>query len=193
MPTRDQVQRLIADEQTVLSVIGAYAVSAAQRAFIDQRSPTGKAWPARYPNQGEDFLNVAGSLVDMETGARIKGRRYDRLPAGRDTGDLIGRLTYEVRPGELAVGSDVPYARKFQEGGESSQELTASMIRNLEAFLRRKPANGVERKRLGPVLASYRRGVRRWVTTSPPRPFAELGEQDVDDLAEQLLETAERY
>lgn len=190
MPTREQILRLMADEEVVLSIIGAYSLASAQRAFVDQRSPTGQPWPARYPNQAEDFLNVAGALSDLTTGARIKGRRYDRLPAGRDTGDLIGRLTYEVRPGELAVGSNVPYAKKFQEGGTSSQPIP---ITNLRAFLRRSPRGGVERKRLGPVLAAYRRGQRVWTTTSPPRPFVDLGEQDIPDLTEQLLQAAEAY
>lgn len=207
MPTRDQVLRLIRDDRAVRSIVGLYTVAAAQRAFVDQRSPDGTPWPARYPNQAEDHLNVAGALEDLRTGADIKKRRYDQRPAGRDTGDLLGRLSFDVSGDSLTIGSDVPYAKKFQVGGESTQTLDSQTIANLVKFLAKKRRSEkrrareagrsvrktVEEVRLGPVLGRYRSGVREWKTTSPPRPFVQLGEQDSDDLAAQLLEAAERY
>lgn len=207
MATREQVLRLVRDENALLSLIGAYTVAAAQRAFVEQRSPQGDPWPKRYPNQGEPFLNVAGAIEDLKTAARIKSRRYEDGPVGRDTGDLLGRITYGVGSGEVAIGSNVPYAKKFQDGGESEQVLDNQTIRNLITVLRKKRnaerraasragrsrQNTVEEQRLGPVLGAYRRGDRTWKTESPSRPFVQLGEQDSDDLAEQILIAAEQY
>lgn len=207
MPTRAQVMRLLRDEDAILSLVGAYTVSAAQRAFANQESPDGTPWPERYPNQAGDKLNVAGALQDLATGTRIKGRRYEARPVGRDTGDLIGRLAYGVGGGEVAIGSDVPYAKKFQEGGESSQALDPQLISRITDVLRqarrregrrarqagRSARSTVEEKRLGPVLGAYRGGQRVWRTESPARPFVQLGERDSDDLADQILVAAERY
>lgn len=210
-PTRAQMVRLMREPDRILAIIGAYMVAAARRAFVDQREPdTGRKWPQRYPNQDGDTLNVAGALEDLARAPRIKPRRYDVRPAGRDTGALLNRTTFEVTNGELRVGSDVPYARRFHTGGESRQRIDTAIKRNLMEFLRSKrrkakarakregvlgPRGGVpgtfrsvEERRLGVVFAAG----DYWTTDSPARPFVGLSQRDADDLAEQIQEAASR-
>lgn len=214
--TREQMAALLQDRKRVLRVIGVYAVAAASRAFREQRSPDGTPWPQRYPNQAGDPLNVAGAIEDLGTGARIKKRRYDVRPAGVDSGTLRGRLTFEATDDELRVGSDVPYARRFQEGGKSRQRLDTAVLRNLMEFLRgrrravRRSAGRaarlagyrvrgaripvprtVEERRLGPVFAAAR-NTGYWETESPARPFVGLSQRDAADIAEQIEADARR-
>lgn len=200
-PTREQLRKLLADPERVLSIIGLHVLTSARRSFRDQVGPDGRPWPARYPNQPEGkFLNTAGALQDLAKGERIKPRRYDKRPAGVDTGELRGRLTFSVDGGELKVGSDVPHARRFHDGGESRIILTQALGQRIADVLRkargaekrkaknasREPVRTVEELRLGPVLGAIRRGDRVWITTSPPRPFIGLSQDDASDLAESI-------
>lgn len=208
-PTRDQMAALLRDRPRVLRLIGVYAVAASRRAFREQRSPDGVPWAARYPNQGADPLNIAGAIEDLGTGARIKKRRYDMRPAGVDSGTLRGRVTFEVDGEELRIGSDVPYARRFHEGGIGRQRLDTAVLRNLMEFLRgrrraarrgarrgaRGPRGGVprtlEERRLGPIFAAAR-DTGYWETDSKARPFVGLSQRDATDIAEQIEAEAAR-
>ena len=211
MPTPHQMHMLLKDPDRILHAIGAYAVARARRSFDEQAAPDGTPWPQRYPNQAEQHtLNVAGAIADLENGDRIKPRRYESRPAGRDSGTMMNRITYEVSGGEVRVGSDVPYARRFQEGGESTQPLNSTIEANLIKVLKKSrtkakrrarqrgelgPRGGAppstEQVRLGPVLGMIRRGEREWVTNSPPRPFVGLSQQDSEDIKQQIKELAE--
>jgi phage gpG-like protein len=127
----DEIRRRVAE------VLGVYLAAAARDSFDRQADPeTGERWPERY--QYHPALNVAGAIEDLRTGARIKSRRYDRRPAGRDTGTLIGRITHEVRGDEVLVGSDVPYADQFHEGGVSVQVIDEQVRQNLARVLKTK-------------------------------------------------------
>ncbi len=195
MATRAQIRRLLRDPERVLHLIGVYMVSATRRAFDEQRSPVGAPWLRRYPRQVDYKLNIAGALGDLAEGPRIKGRRYDSRPAGIDTGDMRGRVTYEVRGNELMVGSNVPYARRFHEGGDSHIHLTATMIANLRqvvAKAKKKKRRGqrIPEDRLTAVAKAFDAGETIWVTTSPPRPLVGLGQQDMADLTEQIHDLA---
>lgn len=206
MPTRTQYDQLLADPARVMGVIGEIAVARSKRSFKDQTSPDGEPWPHRYPNQSADFLNIAGAIEDLRSGPRIKKRRYDRRPAGRDTGNLVNSITFTVNGTELMVGSNAPYAAKFHFGGSSTQSLGGAVRANLKTLLgrqrkRRRRAGRtrqghmgaasqsegrtIEELRLGPLF-----GRTSWTTTSPPRPFVGLNDADGIDIALRLATLA---
>lgn len=196
MPTAAQIRALMADPQRVLRIVGGVAVARSARCFIEQQAPDGTPWPARYPNQTGDFLNIAGAIEDLRSGTRIKARRYQNRPAGRDTGDLAGRVNYEVAGNSLHVGSDVPYADRFHYGGQSTQAISAIVRDNLRQMLRRKRRSrrrsgqggrSVEEMRLGPLFRA-----QTWTTDSPARPFVGLSRQDMTDLQQLLADAAGR-
>lgn len=121
------LRRRLENPERLLKRIGAVLVSAAERAFQQQRFGTIE-WPARYPNQTEPKINIAGALADLAESGTIKGRRFDDRPALRDTGRLMNSLSSEaaitVKRGEVYVGTNVPYAGQHQEGGVSRQTVT---------------------------------------------------------------------
>lgn len=200
MATAAQLEALLREPDRVLEIVGHVAMARARRCFSDQRAPDGTPWPPRYPGQDSDPLNVAGALADLASGPRIKPRRYDQRPAGRDTGDLLGRLTFQVAGGELQVGSDVPYAERFHAGGESTQVIDTTIRRNLAQLLRTKRRAAkrrmrdfpgvritptVEQRRLGPVFST-----RYWTTTSPARPFVGLNDTDGAEIGAEITRAA---
>lgn len=210
--TRRELEAIKREPDRVLAAIGVHMVAGARKSFREQQAPDGTPWPERYPNQTDDlYLNVAGALQDLRTGTNIKKRRYDKRPAGVDTGELRRRLVYDVRGQELVVGADVPYARRVHFGGESSIPLDAQLIANLAQLLRSKRRSAkrkarrdgtlgvrggaplhAEELRLGPVIGKYRSGERTWTTTSEPRPFFGLSQRDEQRLAAAIKTEARR-
>lgn len=201
------------DPERLLKRIGVVMLAGSQAAFANQRFGS-VVWPERYPNQGAgEKLNIAGAVKDLENGPRIKSRRYDARPAGRDTGDLMGRLTAQVRGGLLEVGSDLPYATRFQSGGESRITITPQIKRNLSLFLKSKRrAAGREanrRERAGQPSGRGPRGgtpktleerrlgflftVGELVTKSPARPFAGITREMVGDIESVIRQDLERF
>lgn len=197
MPTHHQLSALLhGNPDRVLRLIGLVATARSKRCFEEQRAPDGTPWPQRYPNQGADFLNVAGAISDLASGPRIKSRRYEARPAGRDTGDMMNRLTANVAGGELRVGSNVPYAERFHAGGESRQVIDTAIKRHLSEFLRKQrrgrrrrgeAGKSIEERRLGPLF-----NVREWTTDSQPRPFVGLTQQDAEDIRAEIMGAADR-
>lgn len=157
----------------LLNPIGAIMLATAQRAFREQGLGNVK-WPERYPGQTPK-LNVAGAVADLATGSRIKQRRYEARPAGRDTGEMMNRLTFRVQGNVLQVGSDTPYAAKFHGGGTSSQPVTGAVKSNLAALLRRIRKRNRKAGRGGKSIEEQRLGflfrVTKLDTSSPARPF----------------------
>lgn len=197
------------DPDRLLKRIGVVMLAGSQAAFANQRFGS-VVWPERYPNQGGgEKLNVAGAVKDLANGPNIKSRRYDARPAGRDTGDLMGRLTAQVRGGLLEVGSDLPYAQRFHAGGESRLTITPQIKRNLGIFLRRKrKAAGREADRNGGAGRGPRGGapktleerrlgflfrVGELVTESPARPFAGITREMVGDIESLIKDDLERF
>lgn len=196
----------------ILRQIGVVMLAGSQRAFREQRFGA-VVWPKRYPNQPEsETLNIAGAVEDLKSGPRLKSRRYDSRPAGRDTGDLMGRLTAQVRGGLLEVGSDVPYATRFHAGGESRITITNQIKYNLAALLRSKRRGAKRRARaaggvgLGPrgglsaaarTLEEKRLGflfhVGELVTKSPARPFAGISQEMTGDIEATIRADVERF
>lgn len=201
------------DPDRLLLRIGTVMLAGSQAAFANQRFGA-VVWPERYPNQpAGEKLNLAGAVSDLATGPRIKSRRYDARPAGRDTGDLMGRLTAQVRGGLLEVGSDLPYATRFHAGGESRITITPQIKRNLGILLKAKrreagreanrraragqlsgrgPRGGtpktLEERRLGFLFT-----VGELVTKSPARPFAGITREMVGDIESVIKSDLERF
>lgn len=197
---------LHAGAETALKRIGVHLVAQAKKAFSEQRFGAIQ-WPERYPNQVGGKLNIAGAVDDLKSGPRIKSRRYDARPAGRDTGEMMRRLTFRVAGGALEVGSDVPYAQKFHAGGISRQPLTRDFFRNLAQFLRTKRGGAKRRARhdgtLGPrggtpkMLEEIRLA---WLfnetyleTKSPPRPFLGFTREILSDITAMMADDLRRF
>lgn len=205
-PTQAGAYRAVLTRQPelLLKRIGVLLVAQAKRAFVLQRFGA-ILWPERYPNQTGGKLNVAGAVSDLANGPTIKARRWDARPAGRDTGELMRRLTYRVIGDRLEVGSDVPYAQKFHAGGESVLPITQAVRANLAIWLRRHrkrvrkaarlagtlgPRGGTPRtfedRVLGPLFA---RDVL--ITSSPARPFVGLTDETEREIVAELRRLAE--
>lgn len=138
---RGEVQRLALDRA------GRYLVAKAREAFSRQGRDGKGAW---YPRA---VPNVAGILSDLERGSSIAERRFEARPAGMDTGRLRAACFYEVRGDYVVVGSKVPYAKKFQDGGTTTIPVPKSTAAKLKKLL---PAL---RQRLG-TTPSFRRLAR---------------------------------
>lgn len=136
----------------ILEQIGALLEAGAQDAFVNERLGDFR-WPGRYPNQSEPALNVAGAVSDFAKGAsEPKGRRFDRRPALRDTGALVGSIRSRV-VGEDAVevGSTLPYAGLHQWGGVSTQRIDSGTKKRMAKWLL-KDAGEPFRDKLIPLL-----------------------------------------
>ncbi len=172
----------LTDLTPALEVIGELGVSAAQAAFSDQEFGSVK-WLPRYPNQsGGAFINIAGAVADLSGGGQIKARRFDRRPAGLDSGDMQRTIRSTVL-GKNAVeyGATTSYADDFQKGGTSSMPVSDGTKKKLSAFLAKNPEF---KPRLDFVLE-----IDELVTTNVPRPFIGV----TDTLASDMIEVVEEY
>lgn len=149
-----EFQRKLTDakwiEKRIMAGIGAIILASAQKAFREQR--LGEIpWEPRYPKQAEPFVNIAGVVADFIAGrASPPDRRFDRRPAGIDTGLLLRSLT----PGQaigahgysVVVGSTNPHASAVQYGALSVQPVTKAVKIKLAAWMKRERG---ARKRAG--------------------------------------------
>lgn len=107
-----------------LSAIGVYLRERARSRFLEQEFG-GQQWQER------GVPNIAGIISDIQergrTAANIPARRFDARPALIDTGTLRRSISYRIEDDQLTVtvGSNLPYARKMQEGGESTFQIDA--------------------------------------------------------------------
>lgn len=157
-----------ADDWTpVLRAIGTMLVGRAMQAFTEQKRGA-KRWPARaVPNR-------AGILSDLKAGRTPPDRRYTDRPAGIDTGRLRGSLAYKVTARDtVTFGTNVPYARKVQEGGTSVMQVGGSR-KALAALLRKRPDL---RAKLGFLFHTGELTI-----SVPPRPFATVEPKDRKDI-----------
>ncbi len=170
-------ERLAAPDRA-LKQIGALLVSQAQRAFVEQRLGE-MEWPERYPEDEEPFVNVAGLISDFNRGVSAPpSRRFERRPAGTDTGALAGSISFAVRGGQVAAGSNLPYASHHQWGGLSSQPVTDGAKRLLEAWLDT-PEGAPFREKLTPFLDANELN-----TEVVQRPFLGITDEIEGDIRE---------
>lgn len=125
--------RMLANPRPILSWIGVYMVRKTMKAFRDQKYGTNAWKPRRVPN-------VPAALRDLDKSPNVKARRFQARPALVDTGRLRGSFSWRFLSGvAIEYGSNVPYARLHHAGGISSITITASMLKNLSTWLKKRP------------------------------------------------------
>lgn len=126
----------LTDKGPILDSIGAILEAGAQEAFAEQRFGD-FAWPERYPNQSEPFINIAAALSDFNKGRdEPLPRRFDRRPALLDTSELMGSVRSRVLSSDTVdAGSTVPYAPQHQWGLVSSQPVTPQAKNRIAKWL----------------------------------------------------------
>lgn len=170
-----------------LKRIGFLLKAGAQKAFHDQAFGSWK-WPARYPNQGEPFINTAGALSDFAAGKdKPKPNRLNNRPAVRDTSYLMGSINDEiVDEFTVAVGTTVPYAAQHQHGLVSTQPVTTDTKKRIAAYLLT-PGGEKFRDKLLPMLKP---ALTNWDTEIVQRPFlgvTDVMEGDIQSSVEELI------
>ena len=131
-----KLRSALTDTKPILTRIGAILEAGAQAAFSDQKFGS-VAWPHRYPNQAEPFVNLAGALSDFAAGSsNPKSRRFSRRPAVMDTGRLLRSIRSRVTGRDrVEVGTTVEYAPAHQWGGVTSQPVTDDAKKKIAAWL----------------------------------------------------------
>lgn len=168
-----------------LDTIGVAVSSSAQAAFTDQALGDIK-WAVRYPKMPDPFINVAGAVSDLLRSARVKGRRFERRPAGVDSNTLSRSISHEVVSDDtVEIGSDVEYAPTFQLGGVSNLPVSEGVKENLRDFLRTGKGKPY-RQRLGFLFQ-----LDQLETELVPRPFLGITEQTRRDIIELIEDQIE--
>lgn len=128
--------------EKLLKLFGYAAASEAQKSFDRQGLNHANEWPERYPGMDEPIVNIAGALMDLAKGPRIKPHRFENRPAVIDTGLLRRSLS----PGgavkitgtfSVEVGTTVPYGSAQQFGAEFDIPVTDAQKDNLREWYRR--------------------------------------------------------
>lgn len=159
---------LVKRDSTLLIDIGTIIANNAQDSF-QQQSFDGSPWPVRYPGQAPPKLNIAGLISDFQRGIAPKSIRFTDRPVGIDSGALMRSLTpakaVQVSGRTLMVGSNLPYALKFADGGTSSQIISPAIKRKIKSFIKKNPEYRPKLQRL------TKPSVNQLKTDSPARPF----------------------
>lgn len=134
--TPEDIARLRArlrEPEPFLKSAGVLLKRESDRAFSEQRLGEYE-WPARYPSQGEPFVNFAAVLEAANRGQEPESPRfYSRRPALRGTGELQKSVGFAVAGNEVEVGSSLAHAGLHQHGGETSFPVTdgaRTLLRN---------------------------------------------------------------
>ncbi len=118
--------------------VGITIVSHSQLAF-ELQTMQGVLWPEQYPGlPDDDFINIAGAIVDLNEGGQIRERNLKRGPALLDAGfggGLISTIAHEVVSDDSVVaGAGAEYAEKHQVGGPSLIPITSEAKQGLKDF-----------------------------------------------------------
>ena len=172
-----RIRGALKDTRPILTAIGAILEAGAQQAFDEQRFGSFR-WPGRYPNQSEPFISIAGAVGDFNEGSIApKGRRFDRRPALRDRGILVGSIRSQVTSeATVEVGSTVPYAATHQWGLASTQKFTSAGRKRMARWLLTKKGKPYMKK-LVPLLHH-----ESLDTEVVQRPFLGVTPQMEDDI-----------
>jgi len=170
--------------RALLKQMGAMMESASQEAFTLQRLGDIE-WPHRYPNQGEPFVNVAGLVSDLNRGATIKERRFQRRPALQDTGQLGASIRSRVVSDDrVEVGTPLERGATHQYGLTSQQPITPEAKKGLSKWLLSDQGRPFQKK-LSFLLMPARRTLDTQVVE---RPFLGITDELEDDMVELIEE-----
>lgn len=178
--TVDEAKKRAAELSSFMRDLGRGMVERARRTFDEQRGMDGTYWPEQYPNQGDDFVHLAGLVADILRGSKPT-TRFKRQPAGVDTGELRDSITFALTgPKQLKVLALADHAEDFEFGATSSQPITDEVRSKIAAFLKGNPQlRPAIRQRIGWMLA-VKKGTKRadrdyqfsqLTTKSNPRPI----------------------
>lgn len=157
------------DAGHLMNAWGMYLTEAAQRSFTDQRSPDGKAWPARgLPSYGNLIPGLNAGRFDS---AWLTSSR----PALVQTGRLRNAITYRVpSPKTVEVINPTEYASLMEKGGSRTLQITTTGKANLLATLKLFPA-------LRPKLGWLFRATNVTIDI-PARPWTGISQKMREDL-----------
>lgn len=181
----ERFSRGLESPSKALEVIGILGVSLTQRAFDDQRLGNVQWRPRRVPN-------IFGIIRDFAEGKKKPPtRRWDPLPALRDTGRLYQSIAHRIVSDDtVQIGTNLDYASVHQFGGDSESEtITPTMQQAIAEWLRKEdPQTNVE---LG-WLTNPKFAGSRLKAKIPARPFVgwtdELFDIVVEAVGEQIFE-----
>jgi len=161
-----RVRNLGEDPEPLLQIAGSILEASTIRRFQTKQGPGGIPWP---PSK-----RGAGSIVG-ENGPN----RHSTLV---DTGDLRDSIRYEVRPGEVEVGSDGlknPVKAIANQVGSNRQTVVLPHTRTITS------AFGVPLPG-GPKTVNVRAHGR--ITNLPARPFVGIDDDDRRDVTDAWLD-----
>lgn len=180
-PYAELIGRLENPEK-ILRQMGLLMESTAQEAFKFERLGDIE-WPHRYPNQADPFVNVAGLVSDLNRGAKIKARRFDRRPVLFDTGKLAeSPKSRVVGKDRVEVGSPFERAAVHQFGLVSQQKVTPEAKKKLSRWLLTDQGRPFQKK----LAFLLRPAVRTLDTQVVARPFLGITDQLEDDMVDVI-------
>ena len=190
----------LGDVTPLLAPLGMIARSHSKEAF-ELQAFGDIEWPEQYPFSRGPFVHVAGLVRDLNESGTVKPRRLKRGPSNFDTGLLQFSITTTVTGEDsIQVGSALPYARRMQIGGKSSQPITEATRQGLKRFLDDlpgQPKNALARKALSGVNRSAKIAKKlgflfndaELETDAAARPF--IGVHDV--MASDMMDTVKEF
>ena len=194
-----KIRGRIHDMGELLTKIGATWKAHTALAFHDQRLGD-IPWPAQYPNMEGPFVNIAGALSDLNSGGRVKGKRFMRAGPGgsgrvlHETGQLKSSIDFSTNEASksvsiFATGRPATYAGYHQWGSppESVMPVSEGARKRLAEQLRTTKKDSLEHqglRRLGFLFS-----VDELKTDVVQRPFIGF----TDDFVSEVHKLVQRY
>ena len=128
------------NSKVIGEIVARVLESQSQRSFLEQKLGD-FAWPERYPNMEDPFVNIAALVNWCNTGGTIVPRLFDRRPAlmgAGNAGGLAGSISADTKDDLVTLGvSGAPreYAGMHQWGGTSSQLVNETTKKTVGRFL----------------------------------------------------------
>jgi len=193
-----EVRSRAADVATIGRIVARILESQSQRAFIEQRLGE-YAWPERYPNQEDPFVNVAALVNWTNAGGQVQSRFFDRRPALMATGNLVGSISATFKGDSVWVGSALPYAANHQWGLSSTQTVSMTAKKTIGKWIGEEPdgkGGWKKKKRMGSRQKEQREkywfklapmlGKTELETQAVQRPFLGITEQNAQEIRESI-------
>ncbi|PHS66358.1 MAG: phage virion morphogenesis protein [Thalassobium sp.] len=122
-PALEALHDAMGNTDPALRQIGEYLVGSTKERFRTTTAPDGSQWAANKDTTLDNYTNRFKTSF-TKTGRRSKAgreRRANKKPGTGETRQLQTQIYYNVRNGELEVGSPLIYAGTFQRGAKKGQ------------------------------------------------------------------------